>query len=143
MPDRLPDPDPERTPPRGVLYIEDDITNVTLMERILTLRPSISLTIARTGANGLEHAITDNPELILLDRRLPDMTGDAVLVQLKSSEATSFIAVVMVSGDTDQRSIAAVKSLGATGYLTKPFNINELIAAVDQHCLHNRDPTIP
>jgi DNA-binding response OmpR family regulator len=135
VPHRPADPDPSRTPPRrGVLYIEDDANNIRLVERILEMRPGIPLTVARTGQQGLEHATTDRPELILLDRHLPDMSGDAVLAQLKSTDVTASIPVTIVSGDTDRNSIAAITMLGAAGYLIKPFDILELMATIDEHC---------
>jgi CheY-like chemotaxis protein len=83
-----------------VLYVEDNDDNIHLVKRILKRRTTVDLVVATTGRQGLQLAQDTLPRLILLDRRLPDIHGNEVLRQLKSSTLTANIPVVMLSGDT-------------------------------------------
>jgi CheY-like chemotaxis protein len=126
--------DPERQPICRVLYIEDDEANIRLVERIVQLRPRVALVAGRTGGEGLRLAQDIAPSLILLDRRLPDMTGNQVLERLKSAPVTATIPVLILSGDLGAAYVGEALRLGAVGYLAKPFDINELLAVIDKYC---------
>ena len=68
---------------RTMLYIEDNLSNLTLIEHILARRPEIRLLSAMQGRRGLEMAREHRPDVILLDLHLPDMKGDEVLQHLR------------------------------------------------------------
>ncbi|HVF10045.1 MAG TPA: PAS domain S-box protein, partial [Abditibacteriaceae bacterium] len=74
--------------PSTVLYIEDNLANLSLIETILTDRPEITLLSALQGRLGLELAWQHHPDLILLDLHLPDLGGDEVLARLKKNSRT-------------------------------------------------------
>ena len=126
--------DPDRQPTCRVLYIEDDEANIRLVERIVQLRPGVALVAGRTGGEGLRLAQDIVPSLVLLDRRLPDLTGNQVLEQLKSAPVTATIPVLILSGDLGNEYVGEALRLGAVGYLAKPFDINELLAVIDKYC---------
>ncbi|HLM87647.1 MAG TPA: response regulator [Streptosporangiaceae bacterium] len=86
-----------------VLYIDDSDDNLVLVERILRPRGDVRLRVAQTGRDGVEAAIGDPPNLILLDNRLPDSSGLQVLGELAASPTTAAVPVVVFSGDTGQR----------------------------------------
>ncbi|MDT4993199.1 MAG: hypothetical protein QOH97_3091 [Actinoplanes sp.] len=117
-----------------VLYIEDQDDNIVLVQRILKQRPHLDLVTAGTGAEGLRLAQQTRPALILLDRQLPDMLGDDVLMRLKAEDETADAAVVMLSGDTEKSTVAAALAAGAAAFLGKPFDVSELLAVVDRYC---------
>jgi CheY-like chemotaxis protein len=117
-----------------VLYIEDHDDNIVLVQRILKQRPHLDLVTAGTGAEGLRLAQQTRPALILLDRQLPDMLGDDVLMRLKAEDETADAAVVMLSGDTEKSTVAAALAAGAAAFLGKPFDVSELLAVVDRYC---------
>jgi DNA-binding response OmpR family regulator len=119
-----------------VLYVEDNNDNIRLVERILRLRPDLDLIIATTGEQGLRLAHSATPTLILLDRRLPDLLGDEVLRQLKTSAATATIPVVMLSGDSAQERSTDIRLTGADEFLAKPFEVPQFLAVVDRYCPH-------
>src|SRR5207237_7481053 len=77
-----------------VLYVEDNLTTVSLVERIVALRPAITLVSAMQGSLAIDLARQHKPRLIVLDVHLPDMTGDEVLERLKQDEATKSIPVI-------------------------------------------------
>jgi len=117
--------------PATLLYIEDNIANLRLIEVALSNRPQIKLLAAMEGKLGIDLALQHKPDLILLDLHLPDLMGDQVLVRLKSHPETQQIPVVIISADATQHQIKRLLTAGAYDYLTKPFNIKELLLTVD------------
>jgi CheY-like chemotaxis protein/nitrogen-specific signal transduction histidine kinase len=117
---------------RRILYIEDNFSNVTLVEQMLAERPALELMTAMQGRVGLELARKHAPDLILLDLHLPDMPGWQVLAQLKSDHATRDVPVVIISADATSPQIKRLLSAGARAYLTKPLDIGEFFRVVDE-----------
>jgi signal transduction histidine kinase len=115
-----------------VLFIEDNLANVRLMERVFQRRPQVRLLTALQGRLGLELAREHQPDLILLDLNLPDVSGDEVLRHLKRDPELREIPVVMISGDAIPSQVQRMLDLGAQGYLTKPFDINELLRLTNE-----------
>jgi CheY-like chemotaxis protein len=109
---------------RVVLYIDDNEDNIRLVERVIKRLPGIELRAAATGRDGIKAAADGQPDLILLDNRLPDTDGQAVLLELTATPATAAIPVIMVSGDADPEVIMNLRAAGAVDYLVKPFDIH-------------------
>jgi signal transduction histidine kinase/ActR/RegA family two-component response regulator len=118
---------------RSLLYIEDTVANVRLVEEILQSRPSVRVLPAAMGRLGLELATEHHPDLILLDLHLPDVGGEEVLARLRSDERTRGIPVVVLSADATKRVPAALREAGAQAYLTKPIGVTELLEVVDEY----------
>jgi len=116
---------------RSVLYIEDNPTNVLLVERIMASRPAVQLLVATTGEAGFELAVAHRPHLILLDLHLPDVGGEVLLARIRAEPVTAETPVVVVSADAMTENIARVRAAGATDYLTKPFDLGEFLAVID------------
>lgn len=114
-----------------VLYIEDDISNIRLMEQTLGRRPSINLITAADAREGLELAERHLPELILLDLSLPGMSGFGVLEILRESEWGRDIPVIALSAHAMQADIERGKQAGFTEYLTKPVDFTRLYALTE------------
>ena len=110
---------------RVILYIEDNLSNLQLVQCLLAPRPEIKLLTAMQGALGLELARQHRPDLILLDLHLPGMDGPEVLRRLQSEAATCHIPVVVVSADATPGQIQRLLSEGARDYLTKPFPVRD------------------
>ena len=115
-----------------VLYIEDDLVNFTLVERILEFRPALKLMHARCGETGVELAQAHRPKLILLDLNLPDIHGSEVLRRLQGEPTTARVPVVVLSADATPSQIERLLTAGARNYLTKPFDIDPFLAVVDE-----------
>lgn len=115
-----------------VLYIEDNPSNLALMERIAGMRENISLLSAAQGCLGLDLARAHRPDLVLLDLHLPDMPGLEVLQKLRSDEITRAIPVVAVSADATSGHIDELLAAGAQSYMTKPLEVPSLLRLLDQ-----------
>lgn len=115
-----------------VLYIEDDLVNFTLVERILEFRPALKLLHAARGETGVELAQIHHPKLILLDLNLPDMHGSDVIERLQGDPLTAQLPVVVLSADATPSQIERLLTAGARNYLTKPFDIDPFLAVVDE-----------
>ena len=118
-------------PSKTVLYIEDNMSNVRLMEQLVARRPQWRLITAGHGALGLELALASPPDLVLLDLNLPDTGGDEILSRLRDAPATSKVRIVVVSADANPHQIRKIKEAGADGYLTKPLAVQELFRTLD------------
>jgi signal transduction histidine kinase/ActR/RegA family two-component response regulator len=116
---------------RTVLYVEDNLSNVELVERIVARRPEVTLVVAMQGRIALELAREHQPSLILLDLHLPDVSGEQVLRQLRADPGTSATPVVMLSADATSGQVQRLRANGATDYLTKPFDVARLLAVID------------
>ena len=122
----------ERHAPLSVLYIEDNLSNLQLVERFLSRRPQVRLIPAMQGRLGFELAREHRPDLILLDVHLPDIGGEIVLKLLREDPITRDIGVVVISADATERQRRELLEAGALDYLTKPLNINSFLEKVDQ-----------
>ena len=115
-----------------VLCIEDNLSNLRLIEVILERRPGITLLSAMQGSIGLDLARQHEPDLILLDLNLPDISGKEVLARLRQSALTRDIPVIVVSADATPIQIQRLLDAGATAYLTKPLNVKEFLRTLDE-----------
>jgi signal transduction histidine kinase/ActR/RegA family two-component response regulator len=115
----------------SVLYIEDNPANVEVVARFLRGRPNTRLLSATSGRTGLEYAVRDVPDIILLDLNLPDLQGDQVLNELRAEPATAGIPVVVLSADASRGVIHRLLAGGAFAYLTKPLELAELAELLD------------
>ena len=128
---RVPDTQQPR-PTRTVLYIEDNLSNLELIQRILANRPEIKLLWAMQGRLGLDLASQHRPDLILLDMNLPDIPGEEVLRRLRDMPETRWLPVVVISADATQERIDGALAVGARAYLTKPLDIRRLLELMDE-----------
>jgi signal transduction histidine kinase/CheY-like chemotaxis protein len=122
---------------RTVLYIEDNLANVTLVQRIVAQREDVEIIPAMQGRLGLELAREHLPALVLLDLHLPDISGDEVLQRLRDDPVTAKIPVVIVSADATAGQIQRLLNAGALAYLTKPIDVAELLGILDEHLSTN------
>jgi CheY-like chemotaxis protein len=119
---------------RKILYIEDNLDSLRLIERLLARYTKVTVLPAMQGSIGLELAREHLPDLVLLDLHLPDLRGDEVLIRLKAEPATREIPVVVLSEDASPGQIRRQRQAGATACLTKPIDVQALLAVVER-CL--------
>ena len=112
--------------PARVLVVEDDATVAEVVELYLR-RDGFAVEVARNGKVGLERALADPPDLVVLDLMLPGMDGMQICRRLR---ALAPVPVIMLTARGDESDRIAGLELGADDYLTKPFSPKELVARV-------------
>ena len=117
--------------PKTVLYAEDMVENLRLVEQILKQRPSITLLPAMLAGVTLDLARQHHPDMILLDLRLPDMPGEEVLSRLRADARTRDIPVVILSADATRQRMDQLRTEGVVDYLTKPIDVRGLLHTLD------------
>lgn len=117
---------------KKILIIEDYPATAKMMSEILEIEGFESI-IAPDGSVGIEKALSEKPELILLDIMLPGMDGLEVCTKLRANPATMNIPVIMVSVKAADEDVKAGMAKGANGYVTKPFDPFKLLEIVKKN----------
>jgi CheY-like chemotaxis protein len=109
-----------------ILVVDDDpdirrIAGLAL-ERIGRFR----VVLAENGEAGLALAVSERPDLVLLDVSMPGADGPAILAALRAAEATRNLPVVFFTAASNDAEVARLRSLGAAGVVPKPFDVAEL-----------------
>jgi len=116
-----------------VLYIEDDITNILIVEQLLNLKNDIDLYTAQTGKEGLEVLREHDIDLLLLDINLPDMSGLEIAKQLKLDDKTASLPVIALSANAMDDDIQRGNEAGVDDYLVKPIDFEAFDAMLERH----------
>lgn len=114
-----------------ILVVDDEPENVVLLERILKAS-GYEVRAAYDGAEALQTVESGNPDIVLLDLMLPDMSGYEVCSRLHNNPETQHIPVIIITAHGPETS-AKVKGLrsGANDYLTRPIDPDELLARIE------------
>ncbi|MDH5656763.1 MAG: PAS domain S-box protein [Spirochaetia bacterium] len=112
---------------KKVLYIEDNPTNLLLIEHVLARISQVEMLSAPNPGLGLELATSKSPDLILLDINLPGMDGYEVLKRLRENDTTSSIPVIAISANAMSGDIDKGKNAGFVDYITKPIDIQNFL----------------
>lgn len=115
-----------------ILVVDDIATNVMLLKAVLG-RAKYTIVTATSGEEALEKTVTENPDLILLDIMMPDMDGYEMIRRLKADPAHDSIPVIFLTALHNPEDIIKGFKLGASDYISKPFNHEELITRVAHH----------
>lgn len=115
-----------------VLCIEDNLSNLRLIENILIDRPTVTVLSAMQGSVGLDLARQHRPDVILLDLHLPDIHGEEVLRRLRAETETCAIPVVVLSADATPRQVERLLAAGANYYLSKPLNVQQFMQVLNE-----------
>ena len=114
-----------------VLYIEDNASNLRLVERVLGEHTRMRLITAMQGRLGLALAHEHRPDLILADLHLPDMSGEEVLRAVLDDRALRATPVIILSADATPGQIKRLLAAGARAYLTKPLDVGQLLGEIE------------
>lgn len=113
-----------------ILQIEDNPANLKLVERVLAGFAEVNVISAPQGRLGFDLARQHNPDVILLDLNLPDLSGFEVLRILHADPATRDIPVIVVSADATKAQVRRLLDAGARGYVTKPLDVEQFVKIV-------------
>ncbi len=112
-----------------VVLAEDD-PDIQLVARMSLKRAGFDVTVASNGLEALQRVAEAAPDVVLLDWMMPELDGLAACARLKGDEATRGIPVIFLTAKSQESEIAQGLSLGALGYITKPFDALTLGASV-------------
>lgn len=112
-----------------VLVVDDDPIMHQVLRQYLE-RNGYEMLSASNGPQALQLAGLEVPQVIILDVRMPEMSGLAALRQLKEIPRTKSIPVIVVTVNADRATLMESEVSGADGFLTKPFRPGELLAEI-------------
>ena len=113
-----------------ILYIEDIEDNLTLVQKVVTLQGH-ELLWANNAERGLEMALNNRPDLILLDLGLPDSDGQTLSVWLRSEPALEKVPIIVLTAWPEEVARHTVEAYGLDGYLCKPISLTALVQIID------------
>ena len=117
--------------PRPIIMVVDDDAPILLLMRNLLRQYGFEPVTAGSGEQAIAEATKRKPDLILLDRNMPGMSGDEVLAALRSEDGLAVVPILIVSGEPigpDE-----IERLGATGHVLKPFDVPSLVEQIRGH----------
>ena len=120
----------KKTDQARILVVDDDLTLIKIINRRLE-SCGWEVISAADGAEGLDKAVSQSPDLIILDTLMPLMTGHEILERLRRKPGTRDIPVIMCTVCSDIQDIATASSYNISDYITKPFDCTELVERIE------------
>jgi len=114
---------------KKILIVDDEVDIVGILSMVLQAH-GYEILIAPTGPEAIARTLREEPDLILLDIKMPGLDGYEVIEGLKQLTQTSKIPIIFVSALPREEVARKVKELGATDYIPKPFESEEVVAKV-------------
>lgn len=117
-------------PSPTVLLVEDDPVILRLLEVNFELE-GFGVLLAHDGEEGIRLATTEQPDLVISDIMMPNVSGLELVAALKGAEATASIPIILLSAKAQSADIKAGMAAGADDYVTKPFEPLDLVDRVN------------
>ena len=121
----------DTAPTLHVLCIEDNPVNLQLVRELIALRPQVRLSTAVDGLSGVDAALAEPPDLLLLDLQLPDIDGREVMRRLRAEPRMAGCRIVALSADAMPDHIADALAAGFDDYWTKPIQFDAFLGHLD------------
>jgi protein-histidine pros-kinase len=121
-----------------LLYVEDNLANLTLVQEIVKLHLELELLSATDGNTGVKMAREHLPDVILMDMNLPGISGREAQRRLQMDAATRRIPIIALSANAMPTDVQAALEAGFFRYLTKPLDIGEFLQVVAEALEHSR-----
>jgi DNA-binding response OmpR family regulator len=125
-----------------VLVVDDEVTMLDFLKNTLATE-GVAVSTAATGEDGIKQAITNKPDLILLDLRMPAMDGVAVCKAIRANNQTEHIPILVITGTLSREQIEGSMTAGADDLVCKPIDVQDLCLRVRAmlKCKDITDPT--
>lgn len=114
------------------ILIADDDADIRRMLRFHLEDRGFELVIARNGAEALEMILVENPDAVILDVMMPELTGWEVLKYLRTKDAFKELPVLMLTGIGESLNETTSPLFGASAFLDKPFDLDDVDAKLDE-----------
>ena len=118
--------------PLLLLYVEDNLANLKLIEQLIARRPDMRLLTAQNGKDGITLARGYFPDVILMDINLPGISGIETMKILRMDTSTAHIPIVALSANAMPSDIEKGLAAGFFRYLTKPIRVNEFLESLNE-----------
>jgi CheY-like chemotaxis protein len=115
-----------------VLYVEDNMYNLMLFDDVMRTRDDVEMRMAQNGAQGFEVASSWEPDVLVLDGRLPDTHGIDLLKRMRALPGLEYTPAFMCSADTLPEHKILAEQAGFTGYWTKPVDFDKVFDELDR-----------
>jgi CheY-like chemotaxis protein len=128
-----------------LLYVEDNPVNVLLMEAIVGMRPQCRLRVASSGAEAMDLLRQPGwrPDLLLLDLNLPDMSGQALLQQIRLQPGLSAVPALVVSATSQGDDLRIALAAGFADHWMKPLDVDGTLVQLDRWLAPDRPAAVP
>ncbi len=113
-----------------IFYVEDNLSNILLMERVLKSELGIKIRTSHTAEEAIVEILKKPPCIILMDIDLPGENGIIALEKIRKLETLTDIPIIAVSADAIPENVSLALSKGFNDYITKPFEINHLVKTI-------------
>ena len=117
---------------KKILIVDDEVDLVKLLKTELEDK-GYDVVIAMNGEEGVRATLLEKPDLLILDIMMPVMDGYEALSRLRNNERTKRLPVIILSAKGETYSILDLQKLGATDYLIKPFESEELLETIQKY----------
>ena len=117
-------------PSPTVLLVEDDPVILRLLEVNFELE-GFGVILAHDGAEGIDLAVSEQPDLVISDIMMPNVSGIELVAALKADERTAEIPIILLSAKAQSADVKAGMEAGADDYVTKPFEPLDLVDRVN------------
>jgi CheY-like chemotaxis protein len=124
-----------------ILIVEDDIILRDNLKNLL-LNEGYKVLIAENGLKAYQEAIKNNPDLIVSDMHLPYMDGYELMTTLRNESKTKSTPFIFITADIEKPKMSEALSKGAKEYITKPFDLDELLEKINKSVSINQIPTM-
>jgi CheY-like chemotaxis protein len=113
-----------------ILVVDDDQPILTLMQNLLR-EYKFDTILADSGHAALDQVRSERPDLILLDMKMPNMSGEEAIRAIRAEPGLDQVPILIVSGEPVTRK--EIEAVGADGAVTKPFDLDDLIHQIRSH----------
>jgi DNA-binding response OmpR family regulator len=120
-------------PERKKILVVDDSKTAQMMTALIVKKADFEVSTASDGEEGFQKALSERPDIILMDVMMPKLNGFEACRRLHDHEATKTIPVIMVTTRGEVDNIEIGYSAGCVDYVTKPVNSVELLAKLRNH----------
>ena len=128
----------KKTSKKRILIVDDEPNIVRTVADRLKMS-GYDVIVAADGQEGMECAVREQPDLILLDVFMPKLDGHAALERLRQMEETKTVPVIMLTARSQVEDVARASALGVVDYVVKPFDLVELLEKIKSALLLKKD----
>jgi len=121
-----------------ILLVDDSSTSLLMEEMLFKQHTDHTVILARNGVEAVSKAISDQPDLVLMDVVMPKMDGFEACRQIRKQESLRGVPIILVTSRGEPCNVETGFECGCNDYLTKPINAGELIELVNEYLAQPR-----